>query len=121
MKLQLGLVVLVLALGACAGPKGDTGNTGVVGPIGDTGPTGQPCAQGPAGADGNIITPIKFCLGEAVYPTVFPEYGICINNSIYAVYSTHGGFLTLIPEGRYNSNAVGSNCDFTVLPSCVIQ
>ncbi len=121
MKLSLSLVVLVLALVACAGPKGDTGNTGAIGPIGDTGPTGQTGDTGPTGADGSTITPVKFCPGEAVYPSIFPEYGLCINNEIYAVYSTHGGFLALIPPGQYNSNAVGSTCNFTVLPNCVIQ
>lgn len=66
-------------------------------------------------------TMVQFCPGTAVYPSSFPEVGICLNNQIYAVYSVNSGFLTLIPPGNYSSNAVGSSCNFTVLPNCQIQ
>lgn len=105
--------VVALALTACAagkdgaqGPQGITGNDGIPGV---TGP------QGPAGADGTQISVVQFCPNDVpTYPTTFPEVGLLINGSIYAVYSTPGAFLTLIPPGLYTSAAVGSSCNFTV-------
>jgi hypothetical protein len=85
------------------------------------GPQGIPGAQGPAGADLNPITIVQFCPGSTNYPTTFQEVGFCINNQIWAVYSLNNGFLTLIPPGAYNSNALGSNCNFVVNPNCVIS
>lgn len=78
-------------------------------------------ATGAAGLNGTIITPVKFCSQSPSYPTTFPEYGLCINNNLYAVYSANDGFLTLIPPGVYSSNAIGSACSFTVLANCKIQ
>jgi hypothetical protein len=43
---------------------------------------------------------------------------LCINNSIYAVFSVNGGYLAEIVPGIYSSNAVGSACDFTVVANC---
>lgn len=86
------------------------------------------CGQGPQGipgqpgAPGTTIEPVQFCPGvTTAYPTTFPEVGFCIDGNLYAVYSTNDGFLTLVPPGLYQSNAVGSACTFTVLPNCVIQ
>lgn len=94
------LLVLCLLLVNCG--QGPAGNSGASGP------------QGPAGAD-NSVTVVQFCPGSVPsYPNVFPEVGIVINNQIYAVYSTLGGFLTLLMPGYYASNAVGSACNFTV-------
>lgn len=72
--------------------------------------------NGAQGQQGIVpFTPIEFCPGTiAVYPSVFPEYGFLINGSVYGVYSTNGGFLTVLPPGVYNSNAVGSACTFTI-------
>lgn len=116
------IIVVLLLLASCAprpglnGATGETGNPGAVGPSGPKGDQGNP------GQDLTPVTLIKFCANSvASYPLVFPEYGLCINHQIYAVYSTNGGFLTVIPPGRYNSNAVGSVCDFTVAANCVIQ
>lgn len=91
---------------------------GLQGAVGATGPQG---IQGPAGVNGTVITPVKFCSQTSNYPSTFPEYGLCINNNLYAVYSANDGFLTYIPPGAYHSNAIGSICDFTVLPNCKIQ
>ncbi len=113
-------LVIAMLLTAC-GPKGNQGNTGSPGPQGPAGPVGDTGAQGPTGADGTVITPIQFCSGTPTYPSTFPEYGLCINNQIYAVYSTRGGFLTILPNGSYLSNAVGSRCNFQVLDNCVVQ
>lgn len=94
------------------GTPGEKGDIGSQGPKGDQ---GDPGIQGPRGSDGTIIVPIQFCPGSVpTYPSIFPEYGFLIDGKVYAVYSTNGGFLTLIPPGVYNSNAVGSACNFEV-------
>lgn len=97
-----------------AGTNGQDGSNGTNGTDGHDGATGPQGPQGPAGHDGTVITPVKFCSETASYPSTFPEYGFCINGSIYAVYSANDGFLTIIPDGTYHSNAVGSACTFTV-------
>lgn len=101
-------VVLALLTNAC-GPQGPQGATGATG------------LQGPPGANGTQITVIQFCPGTPSYPSTFPEVGLCINEQIYAVYSANDGFLTLVTPGYYASNAIGSACNFTVLPNCVVQ
>lgn len=63
---------------------------------------------------------VQFCPGTTVYPSIFNEVGICTNTNLYAVYSANNGFLTLIPPGTYQSNAIGSSCNFTVYPNCVV-
>ena len=80
-------------------------------------------ATGPQGIPGINAPPIRivqFCSGTPSYPSVFPEVGFCINGEIYAVYSANDGFLAEIEPGRYESNAIGSSCSFTVLPDCVV-
>src|ERR1700677_3652665 len=59
-----------------------------------------------------IIEPVQFCPGTPSYPSTFPEVGWCLNGELYAVYSSNDGFLTLIPPGNYQSNAIGSSCNF---------
>jgi len=71
-------------------------------------------------SNGTIITPIQFCPGTTSYPSTFVEYGFCINNQLWAVYSLNNGFMTLIPPGLYSSNAVGSSCNFQVITGCGI-
>lgn len=116
MKHLILLVVAVVSLTACGrGPDGPHGAKGDVGSIGAAGVQGQ---QGVAGIAGTQIVPVKFCVENAAYPAVFPEYGLCINNQMYGVYSTNGGFLALLPVGSYNSNAVGSACTFTITTNC---
>ena len=113
------LLILVLCMG-CRGPQGVQGGQGQVGIPGQTivgpaGPVGAPGLNGTNGQDGTIVTPIQFCPGSVpTYPSTFPEYGFCIDNQLYAVYSANGGFLALIPDGDYQSNAVGSSCSFHV-------
>jgi hypothetical protein len=70
---------------------------------------------------GTVITPVQFCPGTTSYPGEFNEVGFCINNNLYAVYSANNGFLTYIPNGYYNSNAIGSSCNFYVNSNCVIS
>jgi len=108
------------------GPQGNTGDTGAIGPQGPQGPAGDPGPTGPQGTPGtpgSTILPVQFCLHVAnTYPNSFPEYGLCINNKIYAVYwSGSTAFLAYITPGRYETTSIGSNCDFTVVAnSCTI-
>lgn len=109
------LIVLMLMLSAC---KGSSGNDGAQGSPGNPGSAGP---QGATGANGATINVVTFCPGTTSFPTTFLEVGLCINNQIYGVYSANNGFLALLPPGTYNSNAVGSNCDFTIAANCVVQ
>lgn len=126
------LVLLFLILTACPGPQGnqgDIGQTGAVGVAGSNGTNGQDGqsivgSQGPAGANGQDATPVtwvQFCPGTTSYPSTFVEGGFCISGNVYAVYSANGGFMTYIPPGSYNSNAINSSCNFTLLANCIIQ
>lgn len=121
------------------GPTGPQGVAGATGPTGANGADGQPCtvASTPTGSeitcpDGSSVsvlngidpTPIavvQFCPGATSYPNTFLEYGLCLQDSIYGVYSANGGFLALIPAGQYTSNAINSRCNFTVLAHCQIS
>lgn len=88
----------------CDGAVGQPGQS-IVGPV------------GPAGTDGKDATPVTLvplCPGIPTYPTVFVEYGLCLGNQLWAVYSANGGFLALLPDGAYQSNGIGSQCNFTI-------
>lgn len=116
------VIVLGLVIAACSGPRGGHGDLGNTGATGSNGNNGSNGSQGPSGQDGTVITVVQFCQGVAPsYPSTFPESGLCINGNLYGVYSANDGFLALLPPGAYNSNAIGSNCNFTILPNCVIQ
>lgn len=94
----------------CNGATGSTGDVGNTGPVGPAGQNGTP---------GTVIAPVKFCPESPSYGT-FPEYGVCISNQLYAVYSANGGFLALISPGRYSSDGINSACSFTVGTNCEI-
>jgi hypothetical protein len=115
---RLFIVVLVMMLVGCG--KGDTGAQGRQGIAGNIGATG---AAGPAGSDGNSITPVQFCAGQPqVYPSSFPEYGLCINGDIYGVYwDNTNSFLAKLSPGAYTSTSTGLQCTFNILPGCVVQ
>jgi len=81
------------------------------------GPQGLP---GPAGSDLNPITIVHFCPGSTIYPTTFIEVALCVDNELWAVYSSNGGFLTLVPQGNYTSDGINSICNFTVGPNCTV-
>lgn len=129
----LTVIAFAIVLTSCAGPaglpggdgaNGINGSPGVTGPKGDTGPTGGTGPQGPTGAPGSnaaAVTIVQFCPGVPSYPSVFIEIGFCLNGQVYGTYSANGGFSTLLPPGAYTSNGIGSRCDFTLLPNCVIQ
>lgn len=73
--------------------------------------------NGSAGVDGVHATPVtivNLCPGVNTYPSVFIEVGICLNNKLYGVYSTNGGFMTYLSDGAWSSNAIGSACNLTI-------
>lgn len=133
-----GRVTTVPGPPGATGPTGSNGDTGATGPTGDSGTDGQPCVSTPVhsgvvincpdgssttvlnGTDATPVTSIQLCPGVPSYPSTFIEYALCIGDTLYAVYSTHGGFLALIPPGTYSSDGVGSRCNFEVLPHCVV-
>jgi hypothetical protein len=111
------VVMLLVVLTACAGPKGDVGFTGQDGAPGLQGPIGTP---GQDGQDASPVTVVQLCPGVSNYGT-FVEVAFCIDNKLYATYSTNGGFSTYLAPGHYNSNAVNSSCSFEVVEGCQIQ
>ena|ERR1035437_8122957 len=106
------------------GAQGVAGIPGLVGPVGPVGATGSqgvqgiPGLQGVAGQNATSVTTVKFCHDDT---SAFPEYGIVIGSSIYAVYwgsapyspNTSEAFLALIKPGNYMSTG-GNGCYFTV-------
>lgn len=96
------------------GPQGFQGIPGIMGPVGAQGPIGIPGLNGTNGTPGTVVTPVQFCPGTTVYPSVFLEYGLLIGGKVYGVYSSLGGFWAYLPPGNYLSNAIGSSCDFTI-------
>jgi hypothetical protein len=137
------LVIAFLSITGCAGPRGDLGPQGIPGysPVVGTQPaTSQECLsggmevyvgssktvicngskgatglQGNPGQDSDQVTIFKFCPNvTGNYPSIFPEYGIRLDSKVYAVYSSNGGFLTLLTPGTYKTTGIGSNCNFTV-------
>jgi hypothetical protein len=88
---------------------------GSQGAVGGIGPVGEP------GQDLTPVTIVQFCPNDTPsYPNTFVEYGLCISDQLYAVYSIPGAFLTSLPPGAYLSTAIGSSCDFTVTSGCNI-
>lgn len=107
---SIGLKTAVIGV-VCNGAPGPVGAPGVNGSDGRDGNSGS---DGKDGQDGTKIEFIQFCAGAPSYPSEFPEVGIKVGSSVYAVYSTHGGFLTYLPPGAYLSDAVGSSCNFVI-------
>lgn len=123
---------MVLALCACAGPKGDSGDKGAQGQVGDTGSKGETGSQGevgqtgPQGNSGIDATPVlavRFCPSQGATTTShFPEYGFCLGNVLYGVFEDgfHSWMGQVIP-GTYTSTSTGLQCTFTVLANCAVQ
>jgi hypothetical protein len=133
MKITIAVVILSLALIGCAkpkdgvngtqGPQGSTGDRGAIGPVGPGGATGNPGIDGQNGRDGSdahSVTAVKLCVGTTVYPSTFVEYAFCLEGQLYATYSANGGFTSVLPPGLYQSNAIGSSCQFEVQANCVV-
>lgn len=108
--LTLLVAGVVVALSGCRGDRGEDGMS-IQGEQGISGTNG---INGINGVDAAPTTFVKLCNETPSYPSTFVEYGICLQGKLYGVYSTNGGFLTYLPNGRYRSKAVGSCCDFTV-------
>lgn len=107
----------VLASIICNGTDGLNGSNGSNGTDGTNG------SNGTNGTNGTDLTPVQLiplCPGVPTYPSVFVEYGICVGNNLYGVYSANNGFLALLPPGTYTSNAIGSSCNMIILPNCVV-
>jgi len=89
------------------------------GAIGATGATG---AAGQNGTNATPITFVQFCSGfTPSYPNTFPEYGLCVNNVMYGVYSANGGFLAELPPGEYSSDGINASCTFTIGQNCQVS
>lgn len=75
--------------------------------------------QGNPGTDGTSATSVstvQFCSGyQTNYPGTFPEFGLVILGSIYAVYwDGHNAWLAQIVPGYYMSTSTSAPCNFIV-------
>ena len=114
-----------------AGPQGQTGATGATGAQGQIGPQGAPGqigltgpqgTQGLPGTNATPITTVQLCGScHAVYPSVFPEVGVCIDNQLYGVYSANGGFFALLTPGTYSSDGIDCSCTLTISANCQVN
>lgn len=125
---KLMAAITFFMLTSCCPVQGPRGSEGKPGAVGASGPAGSTGAQGEAGRDGlngsdgqdaSPVTIVPLCPGVSNYGA-FVEVGICLNGSLYGVYSDHGRFMTLLAPGHYSSNAIGSACNLTVGPNCTV-
>ncbi len=111
-------LLLVIVFNGCRGDRGGDG-VGIQGAVGATGSQGRQGETGTAGLNGingqdaTPVTVVPLCPGVSSYGT-FVEVAVCLNGSLYGVYSQNGGFLTLLANGSYSSNAIGSACNLAV-------
>lgn len=105
-------LILALVLAGCMPQTGGSGRNGIDGKDG---------VQGPPGQDSEPVRVIQLCPGVTNYPTVFVEVALCINKELWGVYSANGGFLTKLPPGAYQSNAIGSACNLVIGPNCQVS
>lgn len=79
--------------------------------------------DGTNGTNATPVTMVQLCPSNFIptYPSVYPEYALCINGNLYAVYSIPNAFLTILPTGNYTSNGINASCTFTIKPNCVIE
>lgn len=90
------------------------------GAVGTPGQNGNDGSDGQDGVDATPVTIVTLCPGVTSYPGVFVEVAVCLQGNLYAVYSVPNAFLTYIPPGNYTSNGIGSSCNLTVHPNCVV-
>jgi hypothetical protein len=66
---------------------------------------------------------VQFCSQyTTTYPNSFPEFGICSNNILYAVYwNGTNAWLAEIAPGNYMSTSSTSPCNFTVGSNCIVS
>ncbi len=106
-----------------AGPQGVIGLPGAIGPTGMTGAAGQPGTPGEPGQDANPVRTVQFCpaQGATTYGH-FPEFGLCIQGKIYAVYYDRtNAWMAEIVNGNYQSTSTGLQCNFTVQDNCEVR
>lgn len=90
---------------------------------GKDGAQGTPGIQGVAGLNGTTVSTVKFCPGVPdTYASSFPEYGLCLDNKVYAVYwNGSTSFLAYLTPGKYVTTSTGANCNFEVVAnSCEV-
>jgi len=105
-----GGIVLNEETPICNGTNGLNGSNGNNGNDGKDGKDGKDGIDGTNGV-GNV-TPIQLCPGDTA---AFKEYGLIINNQLYAVYHNNSAghtFLAQLSPGSYVTTN-GSNCHFT--------
>lgn len=110
------ILTLCTMLAACG--RGPIGPQGASGPMGNPGVVG---ATGAMGASGSSVTPVQLCSTcTPAYPSTFPEYAVCLQGTLYGVYSANGGFLAAISPGTYSSDGINCACTFTVEANCQV-
>lgn len=114
MKYLILLIFVLPLANGCGMIKGEKGDPGANGKDGTDG------TNGANGVDATPVTLVKLCPGDTVYASSFPEYALCINDELYAIYSSVAA-LVKIPPGTYSSSSAGSSCAFTVVDGCEIQ
>jgi len=70
-----------------------------------------------------VNTTVKFCANQTVsYPNSFPEWGLCLQNQLYAVFfDGQNAWWAQIPAGNYRTTSTGLICNFTVKENCVVE
>ena len=78
--------------------------------------------QGLPGANGSTVTMVQFCPSyNTSYPSIFPEFGMCINDILYATYwDGKNAWTAEVVPGYYESTSTSAPCNFTVSANCVI-
>ena len=105
-----------------AGKQGQTGQEGIPGPQGMPGMPGMPGHDGRPGQDGTSVELIQLCPQFTGSYGSFPEYAICVENRLFAVYwDGHNSWLAEIYPGSYSSTSSTNACSFTVEENCVIR
>lgn len=87
---------------------------------GTNGANGQNGINGTNGANATPVTEVQLCPGTPSYPSLFPEYALCIEGTLYGVYSANGGFLAELPPGTYSSDGINDSCTLVIGPNCFV-
>lgn len=78
--------------------------------------------NGTNGVNSTAISTVQFCPGYTSYPSSFPEFGLCVNSAIFAVYwDGRNAWLAETVPGYYESTSTSAPCNFTVKTNCVIS
>lgn len=78
-------------------------------------------SNGAAGANA-ALSVVNFCSTQTVYPSAFSEVGLCIADTLYAVYwDSRNAWLTEIPPGNYRTTSTSVPCNFTVATNCQVS